>query len=475
MKSMLKPVLSAGAAAIISFSAAAQDVPGIDAETEAAARQLVETALESDLAWDIVEDLTTDVGPRLAGSPAEARARDWGVEWLEELGFENVRIETFDMPYWTRGDLEIAMTAPYDMPLYGTALGGSGHSPDAGPVEAEIVYFRTWRDIVDAEEGSLDGRIAFIDGDPMVATLTGAGYGPSNQRRRIGWQHAQRAGAEALIVRSVGSSNHRNPHTGMMSSEDGMWADIPVIAVSNPDADHLRRLHERDEAITLSLASGAGWRGEVESGNVVGEIVGSEYPEEIIVIGGHLDSWDLGTGAIDDGAGVAITTAVAALIGDMDERPRRTIRVVMWGAEEVGLLGARAYAAEHADQIGNHVLASESDFGADRIWQLVSNVSDEANPVIDLAQEIIEPLGILRGGSDVPGGGPDVIPLAMAGVPTFRLSQDGTDYFNLHHTPDDTLDKIDPEKLAQNVAAWAAVIYLAAMAEVDYRDPPEEE
>jgi Zn-dependent M28 family amino/carboxypeptidase len=256
---------------------------------------------------------------------------------------------------------------------------------------------------------------------------------------------------------------------------DGEWADIPVIAVSNPDADHLRRLHNSGEAIEMRIRSTAGWRGEVTSGNVVLDLIGRENPDEIVLIGGHLDSWDQGTGAVDDGAGVAITTAAAALIAQLPQRPRRTIRVVMFGAEEVGLLGARAYAEQHADEIGNHVLATESDFGARTVWQLVSNVSDEGTPAIDAVGDIIGPLGIVRGGSNVPGGGPDIIPLAMQGVPTVRLSQNGSDYFDLHHTPDDTLDKIDPDELAQNVAAYVALVYLAAELDVDFRSATEDE
>ncbi|MFT5136791.1 MAG: Zn-dependent M28 family amino/carboxypeptidase [Arenicella sp.] len=190
-------------------------------------------------------------------------------------------------------------------------------------------------------------------------------------------------------------------------------------------------------------------------------------------MGGHLDSWDLGTGAIDDGAGVAITIAAAKLIANLPKRPRRTIRVVMFGAEEVGLLGAKAYAKAHANEVNNHVLATESDFGAGTIWQFESNVNKQANPVVDAIGKIIARLGIIRGGNDVAGGGPDIIPLATAGVPTVRLNQNGMDYFDLHHTPDDTLDKIDPEQLAQNVAAYAALVYLAAELDVEFRSPSD--
>jgi Zn-dependent M28 family amino/carboxypeptidase len=302
-----------------------------------------------------------------------------------------------------------------------------------------------------------------------VPSQTGAGYGRANQKRRVGWQHAERGGALALMVRSVGSDSHRFPHTGMMSALEDKWASIPVVAISNPDADHLRRLSNLGEPLKVSIASSAEWKGDVSSGNVVLDLIGSELPEEIVLIAGHLDSWDLATGALDDGAGIAITVAAAKLIAQLPKRPKRTIRVVMFGAEEVGLLGAFAYAKKHADNLHNHVLATESDFGARNIWRLVSNVNPDANTIIDSIGKIIEPLGIVRGGSEVPGGGPDIIPMARAGVPTIRLEQNGMDYFDYHHTPDDTLDKIIPEELKQNVAAYVVATYLAADADADFR------
>jgi Zn-dependent M28 family amino/carboxypeptidase len=231
----------------------------------------------------------------------------------------------------------------------------------------------------------------------------------------------------------------------------------------------LRRLHNLNKPLSISLHSGSDWQGEVTSGNVVLDLIGSEKPEEIVLIGGHLDSWDLGTGAVDDGAGIAITTAAAKLIANLPKRPKRTIRVVMFGAEEVGLLGAYAYAQKHQDNLDNHVMATESDFGARNIWRIVSNVNPEASKLVDEIAKIIAPLGIIRGGSDVKGGGPDIIPMADKGVPTIRLNQEGSDYFDLHHTPDDTLDKIIPAELAQNVAAYAATIFLFADTNVDLK------
>ncbi len=448
-------------------STAVADKAVVSKEQIDTATQLMYSALDSKLGFDIVESLTTEIGPRLAGSEAEERARDWGQELGKSLGFDKVWVENFTMPFWGRGHLHIALESPYQQALYGTALGGA--APSKKEIEAEVVYFRDIHALSKVKSDELSGKIAFVDGNILVRSQVGGGYAQANQRRRIGWQHAERAGARALVVRSVGSDSHRFPHTGMMSKNGDQWANIPVIAISNPDADHLRRLHNLGKPLAMSLHSSSKWEGEVSSGNVVMDLIGSERPDEIVLIGAHLDSWDLGTGAVDDGAGVAITTAAAALIAQLPKRPKRTIRVVMFGAEEVGLLGARAYAKEHEGNLVNHVLATESDFGAQTIWQLVSDVNPDANALIDEISKVLAPIGIVRGGSEVPGGGPDIIPLVAKGVPTIRLNQNGMDYFDLHHTPDDTLDKIDPAELAQNVAAYAATIYLAADSDIEFR------
>lgn len=466
MNKFFKYGLSLGIA-VVSFSALADDQLLISKQQRESAQMLISNALDSDLAYSIVESLTTEVGARMAGSEAEQRARKWGEALGNELGFDRVSVEEFTMPFWDRGELSVSLSKPYEQHLHGTALGGGAASK--GSIKSEVVYFRSIDDLQAVSDDQLKGKVAFVDGDKLVKSQTGAGYGQANQRRRIGWQHAERGGAKALLVRSVGSDSHRFPHTGMMSSKEGDWANIPVIALSNPDADQMRRLYNLGEKLEVTLKSGATWKGDVTSGNVILDLVGSERPEEIVLIGGHLDSWDLGTGAVDDGAGVSITTAAAALIAKLPKRPKRTIRVVMFGAEEVGLLGARAYAKQHENELDKHVLATESDFGAGSIWQLNSNVSKEATALIDEIGKLLSPLGIVRGKSDVKGGGPDIIPLDEKGVPTIRLNQNGMDYFDLHHTPDDTLDKIKPDELAQNVAAYAAAIYLAADSDVDFR------
>ncbi len=489
--------LATAASLALSAAALGQESPAITDSQAETARALMERGLEADTGYELVRSLTTEVGPRLGGSQQEARARDWAVQMFTELGFENVRIEPYEMPYWERGPISLSIAEPFPQPLIASSLGGSAATPQGG-IEAEIVFFDSF-DALRDYDGSLDGRIAYVN-DRMVALLTGAGYGPANQKRRFAWLEAEARGAVGVIIRSVGTDSHRFPHTGMMSTPsarsvaDGshsqtamdylqrehpdfndrrVWSSIPAVAVSAPDADQIERIHESGQSLSVRLSAVAGWRGTRPSGNVVAEIPGRELPDEVIIIGAHLDSWDEGTGAIDDGAGVGIVTGAAHLINQLPRNPRRTIRVVLFGAEEVGLLGAFAYARDNADEIGNIVLASESDFGAGRVWSLASGVSEEGTQFMDEVQRIIAPLGIIRGDSDSEGGGPDIIPLAAQGVPTFRLSQDGTDYFDLHHTPDDTFDKIDPEAFAQNVAAWAAVVWLAAESGVEFRTQDE--
>jgi hypothetical protein len=392
---------------------------------------------------------------------------------LTELGFENVRVEEFPLDLWTRGDgvFETAeIVSPYPQPLYATSLGGGAATPQGG-LEAEIAFFDSFDAFLESDESedALDGRIVFIN-DRMVATRTGEGYGWANRKRRDAWHLAEDRGAAGVLIRSVGTDSHRFPHTGMMSFPDGRRPQIPALAVSAPDADQIERIVEGGETPVIHIHTRAGWRGEVTSGNVIGEIPGRENPEEIVVIGGHLDSWDLGTGALDDGAGVGITMAAAKLIGDLPEHPRRTIRVVLFGAEEVGLVGARAYARARAEDgtLENHVIGSESDFGAREVWKFSSNVGPDAVPAMDAIGRELAHLGVIRGDNES-GGGPDMIPLQYMGVPMARLEQNGEDYFHFHHTPDDTFDKIDPDEMAQNVAAWAAFTYLAAELEVDYR------
>lgn len=458
MPAILLPAL------LFSGLAAAEDIaalpPSLIDETVA----LREAARTDDIAWHALERLTTEIGPRLAGSAREAAARELMAEMLQAAGFANVRIEPFEMQGWARGAERAEILGPSAQPLLVTALGGSVATPEAG-LEAEVRRFADLHELEALEDGALAGAIAFID-LRMFRAQDGSGYGNTNHIRRDGPSLAARKGASAVIIRSVGTDSHRFPHTGGTRYAEDV-ARIPAAALSNPDADQLARLLARGP-VRLHLTLTPKALGPVSSGNVIAEIPGSDLREEIVLIGGHLDSWDLGTGAIDDGAGIAITMAAAQRILKSGKTPRRTIRLILWGAEEPGLLGARAYAEAHKDELGKHVLASESDFGAGRIWRFDTRFGAEDLPLARAMHRLLRPLGIGFGNNEA-GGGPDVIPLRMGGVPAVSLQQDGTDYFDLHHTPDDTLDKVDPEALRQNVAAWTTLVWLAANIEGDLR------
>ena len=415
--------------------------------------QARDAALGDRVAYDLVRDLTTQIGARMAGTPAEARARDWAVARLTALGFSNVHIEPFDLPVWERGDERAEVVAPYPQKLAVTALGNSV-STGAGGLTLPVAYFETLADLSAVPEGSLTGRIAFVS-HHMTATQDGSSYGAFGPARFAGASMASRKGAAAIVIRSVGTDHHRNPHTGGTSFDDGV-SPIPAGALSVPDAELLQRMIAGGRAVTLHLTLTPKPIRPGRSGNVVAEVPGSDPAAPPIVIGGHLDSWDLATGAIDDGAGVAITTAAAKRLLDAGGG-RRTVRLVWFGAEETGLWGGKAYAAAHGSE--PHAFGAESDFGADRIWAFDAQFAPAAKPALDRLARALAPLGIGKG-KDESSGGPDVGPLAALGVPAIEMSQDGTRYFDLHHTPDDTFDKIDPGQMAQNVAAWTTMLFV---------------
>ena len=445
---------------------------GLSPESIDHARQLRDAAMGGSGAFEIVKSLTTEVGPRLAGTAAEARAREWGEATMRAIGLENVRVEEFNLETWVRGEERARLVSPFPQPLAITALGGSVATPPEG-LEAEVAIFASLDALRAAPAGSLAGKIAYV-GHAMQATQNGASYGFNSTLRRDGAGIAAARGAVAIMIRSIGTANHRMPHTGLMRYSDDA-PRIPAAALSNTDADQLERIAGYGKPVRAHITLTPRSLGTRVSGNVVGEITGSEQPDEIVLIGAHLDSWDLGTGAVDDGSGIAISTAAARLILAGGVRPRRTIRLVYWGAEEVGLLGGFAYLEAHREQLEQHIIGTESDFGAGRAWQMTAQVSQEGQSVIDEIGRLVAPIGISPGSMDRPGSGPDLIPLVRAGLPSFFYTQNGMDYFNLHHTADDTLDKIEPAALDQNAAAFAVFAFLAADSRVDFRRPPPAE
>lgn len=432
-------------------------------ETKEIAASLRDKAFEDDSAYQILKSLTTEVGARHPGTPGEKAGIEWGINKLKTLGFDKVYAEDVKMNGWVRGIETAEILIPSYQKMIITALGRSKSTPEGG-LEAHIEHFESYAELEKVADGSLKGKIAFIS-NRMERFKDGAGYGPANVARSKGHELAAQKGAEALLIRSIGTDDHRNPHTGATNVAMG-YTMVPAVALSNPDADQLMRLIGYGHSPKIRLNIQTKDLGAIVTKNVIGEITGRELPDEIVVIGGHLDSWDLGTGAVDDGAGVAIAMATGAFIKNNTKiRPRRTIRVILWGAEELGLIGARAYAKarEEDGTIANHVIGSESDFGAGPVYGLQSSdsISPHAIHVVDTMAGLMGKLGVTRRTGNT-SGGPDMIPLAALGVPAINLMQDGTDYFDLHHTPDDTFDKVNPEHMRQNVAAWTVFTFIAA-------------
>lgn len=415
------------------------------------------TALNSDeIAYDIVEGLTTEIGPRQGGTEAEARARTWSVAKLKSLGFDNVRIEEYQMPTWVRGEETAEIIAPFTHKLAVTALGNSGSTGDKG-LEGEIVYFPTLDDLRAAPDGSLKGKIAFVS-HSMMRTQDGSSYGAFGPARFVGPNIAAKKGAAAIVIRSAGTDYHRNPHTGNTNFDAGV-TPIPAGALSIPDAENLERMLKRGKPVTMKLKLTPKNVGMQVSGNVLAEVKGSNPQLPIIVIACHLDSWDLGTGAIDDAAGCGIIAAAAKHLKTLGQ-PKRTVRLLWAGAEEVGIWGGKDYGSKHAAE--PHALAMESDFGAGKVWAVDFTLPDSASEQKAKIIAALAPLGVVPRKTPA-GGGADVgAIIAAQKLGIIDLQQDGTKYFDLHHTPDDTLDKIDKTEMRQNVAAWVATLAVVA-------------
>ena len=445
------------------------------ATDEQIAVQLRDEALAGqDLAWDWVSELTTRFGPRPAGSDNEHQAAEWAAARFKALGFANVHVETFPITAWVRGVESAQIVAPVPQSLAVAALGESPPTP-AGGLEGEVVVFPTFADLKAAPAGSLTGKIAFVAAH-MVRTQDGAGYGALFEGRVGGPGEAAKRGAIAFLLRSIGTDSNRLAHTGTTLYVDGR-VPVPAFALAAPDADQIERLAALGEKVRVRLYSSASYVKDAHSQNVVADVPGRVHPGEVVLLGAHLDSWDQGTGAIDDGTGTAIITAAAKLILDLPQRvPRRTVRVVLFGSEEVaqpvapgGAFGGHAYADSHKAELPHHVLAGESDFGTDRVYSLALPAAVAKSAFATTVFRVLEPIGVLSARESPRDAGTDVGPTVEAGVPAFALLQDGSQYFDIHHTANDTLDKVDRDQLDQNVAAWAAFIWLAADSEVDFR------
>ena len=423
---------------------------------EAAA--LRERALRDDTGYELLRSLTSRVGPRFAGTPGDSAAVAWALEQMRALGFQNVRAEPVRVPRWQRGECRVELVSPWRQDCAAVALGGSVATPGAG-VEADVIPVTNLDELARMDSTRIPGRIVFFTGR-MDKSADGSGYGRAVTVRSRGAAEAGRRGALAVVIRSVGTDKNRLAHTGAMRNEANDTR-IPALAISNPDADLLEDQLASGRTVRMRIHNTSAWADSTMSANVIGEIPGRERPREIVVLGAHLDSWDLGTGAHDDGAGVAIMTAAANLIGRAPQRPRRTIRVVLFANEEFGLSGARAYVRKYAADAERHVFGMESDLGAYTPLGLRSRVPEDRLPAIRAMQAVLAPLGVPYRGNDASGDA-DVGQLVPLGIPVCDLDTDASEYFDLHHTANDTFDKVDPLLVRRNVACYAVLAWLAA-------------
>lgn len=427
------------------------------------AEHLRDKALTDPTAYAILESLTTEIGPRPAGSPAAQRARDWALAKLKSLGFAKVHAEEFAKPSWERGEESAEVVSPYTQKLAVIGLGNSVSTPPDG-IEAEIVVLKSVGALSTAPANAFKGKIVVVN-QPMVRTESGAGYGAAVVARS-GASEAAKRGAVAYLTRSISTAQSRAPHTGATR----YTADLPKIpagALGVPDADLLQHMAARGPVrVRLKLLSTV--HPDTKAWNVSGELTGGAAPDEIIVIGGHLDSWDPGTGAIDDGAGVAITMAATHLIGQLSRAPRRTIRVVLWGSEETGGSNA-AYLDAHKSELPKIVAMAESDLGADRAYSLQMPAHAPEQPEFQTLAGDLAPLKVIVSVLPATDSGSDLEKLKDAGVPFFTINQDASRYFDIHHSADDTLAVVDPAQLNQNVTAWAVTLFYIANSKLDFR------
>ena len=432
-------------------------------ELVAKLEKLRDAALSSDYAWRQVAHLSENIGPRISGSPQAQQAVEYVASELRNLGLE-VRLEKVMVPHWVRGEERAALTVfPGQAPgttqkIVLAALGNSAATPPDG-LTAEVVVVNNYEELAALGREKVARRIVlFNEIFDKRATAQGYAffaYGKAVDYRENGAKAAQRLGAVASLIRSVGNADYRLPHTG-----DSVAAGIPAAAVTAEDADLLAHLTQQGRVV-MHLVLTPQTLPDALSYNVIADLRGSEHPEQVVVVSGHLDSWDLGTGAIDDGAGVAVAMQAANLCKQLGLRPRRTLRVVAWMDEESGGSGASAYAEDYKVDLANHVGAIESDGGADHLVGFDGSFKPELAEALKPVSKVLDGIGA---GLFQPGGegGADVGKMIPAGVPTFGLMQDSRTYFNYHHTAADTLDKIHPRELAENAAAMAVLAYALA-------------
>jgi hypothetical protein len=413
-------------------------------------------------AYDKLEELTDRIGHRLAGSPELDRAIAWAEKTFKADGLAE-HTEKVMVPHWSRGNEDAAIVSPIERPMNILALGGSIATPKGG-ITAPVVVVHDWKEL-EAKADAVKGAIVLYDvAMPAWTEAHGSGYGETVAYRSQGAVRAAKHGALAVLVRSVTAHSIATPHTGAMSYDDKV-PKIPAASVTVEDSTLIARLAAKG-AVSVHLHLDAQMLADAESANVIAELRGRDKPDEIVVIGAHLDSWDVGQGAHDDGAGVVTMMEAVRVLSQLGLQPHRTIRVVLFTNEENGLRGGKAYATEHAAELPKTVLAVESDSGgfSPRGWSIGDADKAAAKRLHDRIADITSLLSSLgmKKIEDGQGGGADIGPMQPAGVPQAGLEVDNRTYFDYHHTNADTFDKIDPAQLADDVAAVAVLAYIAA-------------
>ena len=415
------------------------------------AERLIAAATADSAAWNRLAELTDTYGHRFSGSASLEQAIDWVMERMKADGLQNVRGEPVMVPRWVRGHESAELLAPRYLKLPMLGLGGSVGTP-VGGITAEVLVVTSFDD--------LQARAAEARGKLVLFDVPFTSYGATVRYRTTGMNAAARVGAVGVLLRSVGPAGMRTPHTGTMAPYDSTITPIPAAAITMEDAAMLHRMQRRGQRIVVRLEMEAHFLPDAPSRNVMGEIVGREKPEEIVVIGGHIDSWDVGTGAMDDAGGVVIAWEAVRLMHKLGLRPRRTVRVVGWTNEENGMRGAQAYRDAHRAELDKHVLAIESDGGVFKPVGFGFTGSDSARAILRQVVGLLQSIGA---DSLLPqGGGADIGPIMALGVPGMSHVVDGTKYFWYHHTEADNVDKLDPREVAQNVAAMAVMAYVVA-------------
>jgi len=447
-------VLSALLLLSASLSLSAQPTNWLEAY-RAPAKRLVEASQASDFAWQRLAEVTDLYGPRLSGSVGLERAIDWAVETMKKDGLENVRKERVMVPKWVRGRESLQLLDPVPQPLVMLGLGNSvGTGPDG--VTGEVIVLKNFDD--------LEAKAAQVKGKIVLFNVPFTTYGETVQYRSAGPSRAAKHGALAMLVRAVGPTGLRTPHTGSTTYAPDA-PKIPAAAIPVEDAERFQRLQNRGVRIRVTLTMEAHFEADVESFNVVGELRGRELPDELVVMGGHFDSWDVGVGATDDAGGCIVTWEAVRLMKTLGLRPRRTVRVVLWTNEENGMRGGNAYRDQHMADLKNHVMMLESDGGVFDPAGFGFSGPDGARRTVSAIASLLATLGANK--IEAAGGGADIGPSVTAGNIPSMSHLVGGNYFLIHHTPADTMDRITPKQMSDNAAAIAVMTY--AIADLPWR------